>query len=249
MIRLVQITDTHIYADAHGRFDGVDTRASFAGVYAALRGADRTYAALVLSGDLAMDASAGAYAWLARALAGDPAQRFVLPGNHDDPALLSDAGLGNVSAPARVDCGNWRVWLLDTHVPDCAHGEIEPAQLDWLARGLDEPHAGWDAVFLHHHPLPIGSPWMDAMGLRDAPRLWSVLEQHDSLRAVAFGHVHQNFDVYRRGARVLGTPSTCVQFMPGAQRYERDARGPGYRVIDLLPDGRVVTEVVRVSQA
>ena len=29
MIRLIQITDTHIYAEAEYRFDGVNTRASF----------------------------------------------------------------------------------------------------------------------------------------------------------------------------------------------------------------------------
>ena len=67
MPRLLQLTDTHIYADASGRFDGMDTRASFAAVlHAAL--ADGRSDGLLLTGDLAMDGSAGAYAYLDQVL-------------------------------------------------------------------------------------------------------------------------------------------------------------------------------------
>ena len=56
MTRIVQLTDTHIYADAAARFDGVDTRASLRAVLAHLH-AGPPYDLLVLSGDLSMDGS------------------------------------------------------------------------------------------------------------------------------------------------------------------------------------------------
>ena len=247
MIRLIQITDTHIYANPGSRFDGVDTRESFARVFDQMRYSERAYDALVLTGDLAMDGSLDAYRYLTQALADEDAPVLSLPGNHDEPALLVSSGLGSgITAPHCVVLDGWRVLLLSTWVAGHAHGAIDVSQIDWLRRTLVTEHDGFDAVFLHHQPVPIGSPWMDAMGLVSADALWSTIDAHGDVRLIAFGHVHQNFDRYRGGVRILGTPSTCVQFMPRAMRFTVDAKPPGYRVIELGTHGDVSSSVVRV---
>lgn len=246
MTRLVQLTDTHIYDTPAGRFERLDTRASCAAVLAAAQRGE-PYEGLVLSGDLAMDESTGAYRWLAEALAGERATIYALPGNHDDPARLAAAGFAAHLAPAVVECGAWQLVLLSSHVPGAAHGRLGEEQLAWLAGVLDAARDRSVAVFVHHHPLAIACPWMDAMGLEDAERFWNVVERFDSTRLVAFGHVHQNVDTYRAGVRVLGTPSTCIQFRPRALRYATDPRPPGYRTLHLRDDGSVDTRVVRVA--
>ena len=70
MPRLVQITDTHIYADPAARFDGMDTRRSLERVLARLR-AGPAYDAIVMTGDLSMDGSTASYLWLQEAFAGE----------------------------------------------------------------------------------------------------------------------------------------------------------------------------------
>jgi Icc protein len=48
---------------------------------------------------------------------------------------------------------------------------------------------------------------------------------------------------------MLGTPSTCFQFQPRALKSEVDpAAGPGWRWLDLQPDGRIVTRVERMPK-
>jgi Icc protein len=42
---------------------------------------------------------------------------------------------------------------------------------------------------------------------------------------------------------VLATPSTCAQFTPLTEHCVMDLRPPGYRWLELLPDGQVRTEV------
>jgi 3',5'-cyclic-AMP phosphodiesterase len=245
--RLIQLTDMHIYAEPGGRFGGMDTRKSFERVLEHLHRLDAAYDGLMLTGDLAMDGSRGAYRYLRQMLAEENVPVLCLPGNHDQPRTLAASGLSTTGpAPQAYVLGDWRLVLLNTQVDDCAHGEIESAQIDWLSGLLGSTHAGYDAVFLHHHPVSIGSPWMDAMGLRGADALWSAISAHPTVRLVVFGHVHQNVDRYLAGVRVLGTPSTCVQFMPRATHYAADARAPGYRIIELDDRGQVSSSIVRV---
>ena len=247
MIRLIQITDTHIYAEPGSRFDGVDTRESFTRVFDHMRQSEDAYDALVLTGDLAMDGSLEAYVYLTQALAEEDAPVLSLPGNHDEPVHLIASGLSSgLTAPHSIILDGWRVLLLSTWIAGQAHGAIDVSQIEWLKRTLATEHDGFDAVFLHHQPVPIGSPWMDAMGLVTADALWSTIDAYGGVRLIAFGHVHQNFDRYRGGVRILGTPSTCVQFMPRAMRYTVDAKPPGYRVIELGAGGDVSSSVVRV---
>jgi Icc protein len=42
-------------------------------------------------------------------------------------------------------------------------------------------------------------------------------------------------------------PSTCVQFKPLSKDFAIDDVAPGYRWLDLYPDGRVETAVSRVD--
>ncbi|MEQ8232497.1 MAG: metallophosphoesterase [Gammaproteobacteria bacterium] len=247
MPRVVQLTDTHIYASPADRFDGLDTRASLAAVLAELR-TGPPIDLLVLSGDLSMDGSRASYAWLDVALADFPAPLAALPGNHDEPANWPRGAAGGFTVtPKALACGRWRLLLLDSRIAGVAHGALGRAQLAWLERTLAARPAGMhDIVFLHHPPLAVDSPWIDAMGLRDAAAFWQALPAGAQPVACVAGHVHQTFDRLHAGVRVMTTPSTCVQFAPRARHYATDARAPGYRVFELGDDGRFATEVVRV---
>jgi Icc protein len=43
--------------------------------------------------------------------------------------------------------------------------------------------------------------------------------------------------------QLLGTPSTCAQFLPHSDRYAIDQRPPAYRHFDLHDDGRLSSAV------
>ena len=246
MPTLLQLTDTHIYADAGARFDGMDTRASCAAVLAAAATVERPDA-MVLSGDLSMDGSAASYRWLTAALTDVTAPVLALPGNHDDPDRWPpDGQRGFLPLPAVVLLPPWRLLLLDTRIAGLAEGALGAAQAAWLTRLLAAPTHGHDLIVMHHPPLAVDSPWIDAMGLLDAPVFWRAVRAAPHLRAVLCGHVHQVFDRLHQGVRVLTTPSTCVQFQPRSRTYTPDPRAPAFRVLHLHDDGSLGTEVRRV---
>jgi hypothetical protein len=55
--------------------------------------------------------------------------------------------------------------------------------------------------------------------------------------------VHQSLDSFVHGVRFMATPATCAQFLPGSADFAIDNRPPGYRMLELMPDGAIQTEV------
>ncbi|MFQ3591059.1 MAG: phosphodiesterase, partial [Chloracidobacterium sp.] len=102
-------------------------------------------------------------------------------------------------------------------------------------------------VCLHHNPVATDARWMDAIGLANADAFFAVLDRHANVRGVVWGHIHQEVDQERNGARLLASPSTCIQFRPKTDTFGLDQRAPGYRRLWLHPDGRLETQVFRVA--
>ena len=102
-------------------------------------------------------------------------------------------------------------------------------------------------VSLHHHPVSVGCEWLEPIGLRNPEALFAVLERYPQVRALVWGHVHQELDQYRGTVRLLASLSTCVQFAPSSKEFQVDHEAPGYRWLRLHADGRLETGVSRVT--
>lgn len=245
---LIQFTDLHWYASAATDYRGCNTRRSFGRVLAAAK--PRLPAdALLMTGDLVDDGSPAGYAALAELLAPLGIPAFCIPGNHDAPtALAALTGRAHMRVGGQHRLGRWLICMLNSFMPDDARGQLSAAQLDGLDRALAREPGRHALIALHHQPMPVGSRWLDGVGLQQPEALWAVLERHANVRAVVFGHVHQEFDAKRGGMRVLGTPSTCAQFLRHSDDFALDpALGPGFRWFELGDDGALTTGVERVA--
>jgi Icc protein len=250
-VRVTQFTDLHLLGDPAAHLRGVDTEATFRAVLDAAQRDCARADLLLLTGDLAENGEPAAYARLrahldAQQVADD--RLLALPGNHDAADELATVfdGTGTARVTART-LGGWEVLLLDSSVPGRSEGHLDATQLDWLDARLARAARRHALVVLHHQPLPIGSTWLDAIALDNGPELLGLLDAHANVRGVLFGHVHQAFERRRHGVRHIATPSTCVQFVPRRARIEIDALGPGWRTLELHPDGRIRTRVRRVA--
>ena len=86
-----------------------------------------------------------------------------------------------------VDVGNWRVVLLDSSIPGAVPGYLEDDQLDLLRRAIDSAGERFLLVSFHHHPVPIGSDWMDPIGLRNPQALFDLLAPYPQVRCLLWG--------------------------------------------------------------
>jgi 3',5'-cyclic-AMP phosphodiesterase len=242
-VRLLQFSDTHLSADPDASVRGI---AGVPALRSAINDAHRRFShhdAVLLTGDLVQDDPAG-YVWIKQAFGQSRVPVLCLPGNHDVPEQMR-AALD--VEPFRV-CGahqfdRWVVVMLDSGLPLEAAGQLGAEQLAQLAATLQAHRNSHALVCLHHHPIQVGSRWLDQVGLKDSEAFLQVIRAHSNVRGVLWGHVHQALDAFIQGVRFMATPSTCAQFLPGSEDFAIDSRPPGYRTLELMPDGSIVSEV------
>ncbi|SCC48206.1 3',5'-cyclic-AMP phosphodiesterase [Kosakonia oryziphila] len=248
-VRVLQITDSHLFAEKHETLLGVNTWESYQAVLEAIQAQQRPCDLIVATGDLAQDHSAAAYQHFAEGIARFSAPCVWLPGNHDfQPAMYSALQDAGISPAKRVFIGErWQILLLDSQVFGVPHGELSEFQLEWLENKLSDSPDRHTLLLLHHHPLPSGCSWLDQHSLRNAGELNNVLQHFPKVRYLLCGHIHQELDLDWNGRRLLATPSTCVQFKPHCANFTLDTVAPGWRWLDLYDDGTLHTEVCRLE--
>ena len=251
--RLLQVTDCHLGETEGERLAGMDTDQSLDLVLdlIATEQREKSAADLILAtGDLANHESAAAYRRLQRKLNALKTPSAWLPGNHDSYQLMRDT-VGEVQVPRVVVLGHWHVFLLDTAVPGRVGGRVGSRQLDALARQLEvTPDNAHIIVALHHQPLAIGSEWLDEQRVEDGEALLDVLAGDSRVKLVLWGHIHQEFETSDSRipqARMIATPSTCIQFAPQTEDFKLHNNAPGYRWVELNADGSLDTGVERLQ--
>lgn len=247
VLRLIQFTDPHLYGSETESLRGVQTLAALSRTLSQAKERDWPVDAVLVTGDIVQD-DPGGYTHFRRLFSTVGVPVLCIPGNHDEPAALArELNREPFVVGGQMDFGPWRIVLLDTSMAASARGRLSGkslAQLDEALRTAAGRHA---LVCLHHHPVSMGSHWLDELGLENSGEFWRVLDQHKNVRAVLWGHVHQTFDALRGNVRLLATPSTCAQFRPGTSEFALDSLPPAYRTLELRADGTLTTEVVWIE--
>lgn len=246
-LQLVQFTDPHLFADRMGEMRGVNTYASLQQVLAAAKLKHWTPDALLVTGDIAQDESRAGYHVFRDIFTPLKLPVLCLPGNHDNPQFMREELSDPFIVTDHVLFDNWCLPLLSTYVHGTAAGELSHDALNQLANTLRANEDKHCLICLHHQPVPVGSKWLDGVGLRNPECLFEVLDQFNNIRGILWGHVHQQFDGERNGVRLMGTPSTCRQFLPRSDQFALDDAPPGYRWLSLSPDGQIETGVEYVD--
>jgi 3',5'-cyclic-AMP phosphodiesterase len=241
-MQILQITDPHLYGNAGGNLRGVETDSSLRTVLDEAFATNIDYSAILVTGDLVQDDPSG-YLRFKSIFCSLQKPVLCIPGNHDEP----DAMRHSLEHEPFQYCGtrtigSWQFIMLDSYDPGHVGGRFTAAELGRLDAALANS-AAHALVCLHHHPVGMDSRWLDGIGLANAEEFWRVIDAYPHVRGIAWGHVHQAYDGERNGVRLMGTPSTCAQFLPKSDRYALDSRPPAYRRMELHDDGRIHTEV------
>ena len=248
VIRALQITDTHLFADSSGCLLGLNTEQSLEAVTAKIR-ANHLPADLILAtGDLVHDGTPAAYQRIFSHLENFGLPVFCLPGNHDEAVTLQQSlEDGLIQYVEHAHHGNWHFIFLDSTIADSEKSHLTQETLQMLEKHLQSAPDTHTLICLHHQPVPTGSEWLDTMAVDNAEAFLAIIEKHPQIRGVVWGHVHQQFDGMYKDIKLMSSPSTCIQFLPNSKNFAVDVATPGYRWLDLHPDGRIETSVERIA--
>ncbi|MFO1388264.1 3',5'-cyclic-AMP phosphodiesterase [Cellvibrio sp.] len=246
--RFIQISDCHLGPLTSEALLGLNTDESLHDVLALIAEKEPDFDYMVCTGDIASaghDACYKRFVSIVRQYFSQPLA--WLPGNHDSAELMAEVDLPQIPEARSVELGNWLILLLNSVVPFKVHGNFEQAELDYLERMLSEHPEKHVMVMLHHQPVPVGSKWIDQYILRNSDAFFAVTDRYSNVKAIVWGHVHQDFASARQGVHLIATPSTCVQFKPQCDDFTVDTQMPGYRWFNLYDDGSLETGVDRVT--
>ena len=246
-LQFVQLTDTHIFQDINKDFDGVNTYESLKRVIQFARQDHWPPDAILLTGDLVHDPTVEAYKNLLSVIQELEAPVICLPGNHDSPGLMyKQLNSKNVSTHKLIVTKHWIIIMLNTVIENSHSGKLESSELEYLDQTLQLFEDKFSLICLHHPPVKIGSPWMDAMGLENSTEFFSIVDKHNKIKGILWGHIHQEFSSKYNEILLMATPSTCIQFKPGTDKYTVDNLSAGYRNLKLFNNGEIETEIARL---
>jgi Icc protein len=180
---------------------------------------------LIVSGDLTMtDHSEDACRWIKSNLPNVPV--VVIPGNHDDPAVIERV-FGRW--PARKDYDDCTLVFLDT-----SSDKLPPDQIRLLGTLPANRHC---VLFIHHPPHLIGSGFMS----KNQP----LLNHADVSQAIAdsavdyvfCGHFHNVAYISCDGFELFLTPSPAFQIALNVEPFTMEEFRPSVRTIDILAEG------------
>lgn len=250
--RIIQLSDLHLLDQPNELLRGVPTAACLEDIFQRVKGDFGDADQLIFSGDIAAHADAGAYRFV-RELWREflPRCRFI-PGNHDDRAVMRHELAGFIESQTgavtfSLQVANWRLIGLDTLNDGEVAGAMRTEQWDWLRGELNEYRDSPTLLFMHHPPIEVGTPWLDAIMLAEPERFSTLVVSAPQIRGIFCGHVHMEHADRLGDVPVHTSPATAIQFTPGTSEIQFDDVPPGFRVIDLEAD-RFTTHVVRLPK-
>ncbi len=248
-LALLQITDTHLFADREKELLGIKTVQSYEAVIEHASKYSSECQAVLSTGDLSQDHSPQSYIDFTTRMKTLNMPCYWLPGNHDLQSVMLPSLLEHGLAQTRqIISEHWQIIMLDSQVEGLVYGELAAPQLDFLQQALTDYPQKHTLICLHHHVFPVGSKWLDQHILKNSQPFLSIIESFSNVRAVLAGHVHQSSETLHKGISFMTTPSTCVQFKPHSDDFALDTQAPGYRYLSLNKNGDISTYIERIEQ-
>jgi Icc protein len=208
---------------------------------------------IVLGGDMLEEGQKGNYEAIAELFKDIQVPLHTVVGNHDDLKALKKSPLvekgKNYSGYGSFDHGNIHFVLLNTAGTGKPSGNIEEEQLLWLSEDLWINHDKPVLIFMHHHPIDSGIPWLDKMKLENADAFWDIVPPYSkNILGIFFAHLHIQISTTVRGVLVTSPPAVCFQYAGNieASKSELSSEQPGFNLIDV-EDRQVKVRTVRFA--
>jgi Icc protein len=231
-IKIIQITDTHTFADDESEMLGVKSNKKLDEVIQRMIAEDgRDVDLIFLTGDLSQDETHQSYEKITEHLRKLSTPIYWIPGNHDNIAHMETVfnKTDNFFRSRRLSTHNWDFIFLNTKEQGAIDGFLDDAELTALEKEiLATPAHKHVALIMHHHPAEVNTPLIDQYILRNRKPFWDLLAD-SPVKLIVCGHVHGDYHVQHNGIHIETSPSTCLQWAKGTVEMKTDER-IGYKI-------------------
>ena len=226
----IQISDSHI--DDIETVWGTNSQRNLKTIVENIK--KKTFKGLIISGDLAHNGTDSSYAIFKEIIKPIQHNIAVIPGNHDNKINLSKAFKECYLKSLTI--GDWEIISIDS-VQDLKNsGKIIQQELELLSKKILSSTKKFIVLCLHHPPVSMMSEWNDKKSLENAEDFFNTIDKFKSIKAVIWGHAHQESEFKRKGVKLFSCPSTTLQFNGPAKI--------GFNHFDLGEKGEINCETI-----
>jgi Icc protein len=218
-VKVIQISDTHLFADDNKDIYGVKTNIKFEEVMVRIHEDIHDADVIFLTGDISQDETTESYEKILGHLSRLEIPVYWIPGNHDDPVQLQKVffGANNFNRTASLSSTDWHFIFLDTRIEGRGDGWLSPTELNLLRNELlASPVAKKLAIIMHHHPAPVGTPLIDKYILQNVDDFCIIISD-SRVELIICGHVHGDYKFKYRNIMIESSPATCLQWKKGTR--------------------------------
>jgi Icc protein len=238
MCKVIQITDTHLFADNESEIFGIKSNIKFQEVIQRISIEDASDTNMIfLTGDISQDETEQSYRKLADQLEKFTIPIYWVPGNHDDIACMKRVFSRNKQFiySQYLSFLNWDLIFINTN-----KGCISEYELQMLREVISASSSVKKiAIVMHHHPTVVGTPLVDNYILENRNEFWSIVTRAQ-VELIICGHVHGDYKLKYNNIMIESAPASCLQWEKGTKDLKIDAR-IGYKIYYFGLDGYSAT--------
>ncbi|WP_055046250.1 metallophosphoesterase family protein [Devosia sp. A16] len=199
--------------------------------------------AVVITGDIADGGLASEYQAVMAEIAGLP-PTLVTTGNHCLRAAF-EAQVGPRNS--QLEVSGLRIVGLDTARDGRDEGLLDDATLAYARQAIGSA-PGAVLLALHHPPVDIGHPIIDATKLSNPEALAGLLASSPAVIGVLTGHVHTPHVTQFAGVPLIGAPGIVSTLRINEQeRLSADGAAPPGFAVHVIDRGRLATRFVALG--
>lgn len=238
-MKVIQISDTHLFADDELEIFGAKSNIKFKEVINRIINEDSHDADMIfLTGDISQDETVESYQKIAHDLSSLNLPIYWIPGNHDGLAKAEPVFLKaiNFNRKSNLSLSHWHFIFLNTKVDGRDDGLLSLSELKMLKDEIMASKASKKiAIIMHHHPAPVGTPLIDNCILQNHKDFWDIVSG-TKVELIICGHVHGDYQFIYNNIMIETSPATCLQWEKGSKDLKVDMK-IGYKIYHFERDG------------
>lgn len=256
---IAHISDLHVTAARKKAYDQVPTAENLARCVEHINQLQPAVDVVLVTGDITFSSLYEEAQCAAGLLETLNAPFYIIPGNHDERAVLRSA-FAERGCPAEagefinyaVDGFPLSFIALDTTVPGAPGGEVCTERAVWLEKQLEKTAGKPTIVFMHHPPVKCGVLETDEDGFVGADLLGEVIEKYPNIERILCGHIHLTTHIRWRGTVISTAASMGLQLMldltlTQPSSFYKDA--PSFQLHYWSPDQQLISHTVSLHKS
>ena len=220
---ILQLSDLHLKDQGQKAYDQADTTGRLETTLDYIQRENIDPDAVIITGDLSDDGSTDSYERLKLSLKKITSPVYLLPGNHDRKANLTETfpefnylkntirDEGHEYICYTVEDRRLLLICLDTSTLGQHGGDLGPNRLQWLEQTLASRPDVPTMIAMHHPPFASAIGHMDRSPFKMRDRLAGVIRRNPQVIRLTCGHIHRSITTGFGGTIATVAPGVGMQ--------------------------------------